>query len=90
MPVQILRLQPKRMKILRNPVLGVIAENKEAETYIPIDGPVWLFAQIFVYKRVQAQLLPRFAAATTTRRKVRIATHLPSIFNGVYRAKLAL
>jgi hypothetical protein len=44
MPVQILGFQPERPVRLRDPVLGMIAEDQETELYIPADGPVWLFA----------------------------------------------
>jgi hypothetical protein len=44
MAVQILVLEAQIPIGFRNAVLGVIAQNQEAELYIPIDGPVWLFA----------------------------------------------
>jgi hypothetical protein len=44
MTVEILVLEAQVPVGLRNAVLGVIAKDQEAELYIPIDGPVWLFA----------------------------------------------
>lgn len=36
--------EPKRMIVIGNRILGVIADDEEAKVQIPLDVPVWLFA----------------------------------------------